>query len=529
MKNLTMKRFLLGLLLAAAAFRPAVALAVDPPRWVAALHIAGQEAVGLRWSPIPGATGYKLLRSQTAGSGHKEIAAVAVPQHFDKDIVPGETYYYVLQSVAGADVSALSEERSVAIPGVKKQQAIGTPVLNKPVLSQVTEFGKTVSKVGLSWAPVPGAIAYNVMRSNTKGAGHAMLTSVSETNFVDADIQVGKSYYYQVSALDQSFQESPLSAEAGVEEVKELEAKAARAPKKEKIKIMLRKTRPVGVVTEGAWGKLEQPSGIALAPNGDLYVVDGATKQVYVFNAALEFLFAFGEDEKLETPQDIAVSDEGDVVVVQQSATLLLYSADGRLKKTIDLAELMSAEDEDRRSVSKAEAGSGGRWYLSNARAKKIFVVDADFKLLETIGSPGTELDQFMQPSGVYEERKSGTLVASDTLNFMLKVFKGGKATMGTGSYGNSVGQFGRIVDAIMTSEGHVLTADFLNANIQGFDLEGKFLYVLGVEAMNAQISLKTPTSIVERAGKLYVCEKLAGRVSVFELLAEIGPPQLKK
>ena len=91
------------------------AQAVDAPKWVAVLHVAAQEAVGLRWMPVSGATEYKVLRSTTAGSGYAEIASTAQPQHFDKEIEPGTTYYYVLQAVAGAEVSPNSEEKSVAI------------------------------------------------------------------------------------------------------------------------------------------------------------------------------------------------------------------------------------------------------------------------------------------------------------------------------------------------------------------------------------------------------------------------------
>ena len=47
-------------------FCAAGAEAIDAPRWVAALHIAAQKANGLRWNPVPGASGYK--RAEGAGS-----------------------------------------------------------------------------------------------------------------------------------------------------------------------------------------------------------------------------------------------------------------------------------------------------------------------------------------------------------------------------------------------------------------------------------------------------------------------------
>ncbi|HEY5998729.1 MAG TPA: VIT domain-containing protein [bacterium] len=94
---------------------------VAPPKWVAALFVEAQNAVGLRWEPVPGATGYKVLRSTTKGKDHKEIAAVTVPQHFDTKIERGETYYYKLQTVAGDATGPLSEEKEVVVPGMAKK------------------------------------------------------------------------------------------------------------------------------------------------------------------------------------------------------------------------------------------------------------------------------------------------------------------------------------------------------------------------------------------------------------------------
>ena len=76
---------------------------------------------------------------------------------------------------------------------------------------------------------------------------------------------------------------------------------------------------------------------------------------------------------------------------------------------------------------------------------------------------------------------------------------------------------------------GDILTMDFLNSNIQGFAADGKFLYVLGNPEMNAQIVLTTPASIAVQGKRLYVANKLASSVKVFDLLDDVGPPQLKK
>jgi len=519
-------RVLLAVVAAAAVMLPQAVQAIDAPNWVAALHVAGQKAIGLRWAPVPGATNYKVLRSTAAGAGHAEIGSVAAPQLFDKDIEPGTTYYYVLQSVGAGEVSALSQERSVAIPGEKKKEAVAAPVLKDATLSQSTEFGKTVSKVGVSWGPVAGAIAYNIYRSDVKGKDYQMLSSSSEMAYIDASVEIGKTYYYAVSALDGSFQETPHSEEKSVA-VTEPEIKAVKV-RKEKIKIKLRATRVLFEIKEGEWGKLVQPSSIAVAPNGDLYIPDTAQSKVFVFNSKAEFLFAFGEGE-MTNPNDIAISDEGDVLIVDAGKALLLYDTEGKQRKTIDYDSLMPNVKLKNRKISRVEAGSGGRWYLTNSWDMQVFVVDEDFEPLETLGSAGEELNQFRGPVGVVEDRKNGLIAVADTFNFQVKVWKGSEAIVGFGSYGNSVGQFSRLVDVAVTDTGDILALDFLNATAQAFDAEGTFLYVLGVQTMDGQVQFGTPSAIAVRGKTVYVSQTLAGKFVALELLDEIGPPVKKK
>jgi hypothetical protein len=515
------------LVVAAFLAAPNAVLAIEPPNWVAALHIAAQGAVGLRWAPAPGATGYKVLRSTTAGSGYAEIASTAAPQHFDKDVQPGATYYYVLQSVAAGGVSANSQERSVAIPGEKKKEVMAPPVLKDLVLTQMTEFGKTVSKVGVTWDTVPGAIAYNIYRSTVPGKDYQMLTSSSEAQNLDVNVEVGKTYYYVVTALDPAFQETPYSAEKSVE-VKEPPKKEA-VVRKEKVKMLLRATKPLFEIKEGDWGRLVQPIAVAVAPKGDIYIPDTVQNKVFVFSPKGEFLFVFGEGE-LNNPTDVAVSDDGRVVVVADASEhVSIYSDDGKLKKTIDYATLMPDIAPEKRRVGKVDAGSNGRWYLSNMLDMQIYVVDEDFKRLETLGSAGKELNQFRGPVGVCEDRKDGMLAVADTFNFQVRLWKDGKPLAGFGSYGNSVGQFSRLNDVAVTDTGDILALDFLNATAQAFDREGKFLYVLGVATMDAQVELGTPASLVVRGKNVYIAQTLLGKFAALQMLDEIGPPKLGK
>jgi Ca-activated chloride channel family protein len=139
-----------------------------------------------------------------------------VPQYFDTDIEPATAYYYILKSVAGKSVSAASEEKRVVVAGQRSKKA--TPPAIKRVTSRSsTEFGKTSHKTGLEWEEVDGAIAYNVYRSTTPDGDYELVQSTSENQSVDMTVEPGKKYYYRVSVLDETFQESQLSDKKEVE------------------------------------------------------------------------------------------------------------------------------------------------------------------------------------------------------------------------------------------------------------------------------------------------------------------------
>jgi hypothetical protein len=66
--------------------------------------------------------------------------------------------------------------------------------------------------VDLSWGTASGASGYNVYRSTTNGSGYSKLvTDVSGTTYTDQNVVAGVQYYYVVTSLSSSGQESSYS------------------------------------------------------------------------------------------------------------------------------------------------------------------------------------------------------------------------------------------------------------------------------------------------------------------------------
>ncbi len=507
------------------------ARAVDAPKWVAVLHVAAQKAVGLRWMPVSGATEYKVLRSTTQGSGYAEIAATPQPQHFDKGIEPGTTYFYVLQAVAGGEVSPNSEEKSVAIPGEKKVEALGPPGLNDPTLTQATEFGKTTSKIGLTWtAPRGKVIAYNLYRSLAAGKDYQMVTSTSELQHVDVDVEVGKTYHYVVTALDDSFQETAYSVEKAVE-VK-APKKVERKKRVAKIKMQLRRSKLVRTLKEGTWGMFKQPSGLAKNSDGDLFVIDGLQNMVFVFDDGGEFLFSFGQramkDGGLNMPLSICIDPDDDIYISMGDPRIEVYGANGSPKRTILLADLAADMEKETGTIGGLECGPD-YLYVTDDKHGHIYTVDYGGKAESVVGETGKEAGQFMSPKKLWYSEAEKALVVADTYNFRIQVLRDGVADPPFGTYGNSVTQFSRVIDVAPDDQGNILAIDFGNQTTQAFGYDGKFRYVLGTANGEDQIPMAGAASIVSDGNRVWIANKLLGSVDVWDLTDEIGPPVKKK
>ena len=77
------------------------------PIWV---RVSGDASVTLSWDAVGAATGYRVYRSTTAGSGHVQIADVATAGFTDTAVSNGTTYYYYVTAYDAVEESSASGE-----------------------------------------------------------------------------------------------------------------------------------------------------------------------------------------------------------------------------------------------------------------------------------------------------------------------------------------------------------------------------------------------------------------------------------
>ena len=166
--------------------------------------------VSLSWNDNtePDLAGYNVYRSTMSGSGYTKINAelVLTSDYVDLTATNGTTYYYV---VTAEDLSSNESGYS--------NEASATPVDTPPSAPTGLFATPGNSQVSLDWnnnseSDLDG---YNVFRSTTSGSGYIKINTdlVSTSDYVDITAVNGTTYYYVVTAVDQTQNESAFSNE----------------------------------------------------------------------------------------------------------------------------------------------------------------------------------------------------------------------------------------------------------------------------------------------------------------------------
>ena len=154
---------------------PVVALPTAPTG-LTAVGASGQ--VTLSWTPVPGATGYHVLRDGV------QITTTTAAGYTDTGLDNGTMYGYQVLATNVAGWSPLTDTVN------------GTPNVVAPPTPTGLVAAPGDGTVTLAWSAVAGATSYQVYR------GATLLGSPTATTFTDSGLVDGTSYSYTVKALN---------------------------------------------------------------------------------------------------------------------------------------------------------------------------------------------------------------------------------------------------------------------------------------------------------------------------------------
>ena len=185
-------------------------------------------------------------------------------------------------------------------------------------------------------------------------------------------------------------------------------------------------------------GRLAMPIGIDVDGKGNLYVADGSTKQIQVYDSEGKHLRTMGGPRYFKRPSGVAVDDEGKRVYVVDTGTV--------------------TSDEHRVRVFDAQSG----------------------KHILDIGKRGSDNGEFNLPRDVVVGT-DGLIYVVDGGNFRVQAFKpDGTFVRVFGEVGRRSGQFSRPKEAAVDPEGNLYVVDSAFGNFQIFNGQGQLLLAVG-------------------------------------------------
>jgi DNA-binding beta-propeller fold protein YncE len=282
-------------------------------------------------------------------------------------------------------------------------------------------------------------------------------------------------------------------------------------------------------------GQFNAPRGIAFAPDGSFYVADSRNHRIQHLSADGQLIKAWGTfaDQSagnapigtFNEPWGVAVGPDGSVYVSDTwNHRVQKFTADGAPVKmwgVFGTAETTGALYGPRGIT----VDSKGRVYVADTGNKRIVVYDSDGKILTMFGTEGFDPGQFSEPVDVKVDA-AGDVYVTDTWNQRVQVLS---STDGINylpvKQWTIAGWLSQSLDnkpfIALSPDGHVFVTDPEGYRVIEFDANGQFVRVWGdFGTDNTMFGL--PSGIAaDAAGNIWVTDAGNNRIMRFSVPAQ--------
>ena len=275
-----------------------------------------------------------------------------------------------------------------------------------------------------------------------------------------------------------------------------------------------------------------RPKDVASDGEGRLYVADQVEKNVWVVDLVNYKMTRLTEDPLFVDPVGLAVGGEGNVYVADaRNKKVYVFDKEKRPLFSISGAAVATVADLDWVPVGLAVDDKLGRLYVTDRVYHKVHAFDKKGgEYLFSIGKGQGDVDEAFNTPVDVAVAPDGRVVVIDTMNARVQVFDSdGKFLNKFGRRGSSPDSFGLIKGAGIDTEGHLYIADAEARMIKIYDLDGNYLMPLGgavyepgpgkpliVGGFNSVVGMD-----VDKKNRIFVVDQMNKMVQIFQYLDE--------
>ena len=359
----------------------------------------------------------------------------------------------------------------ITIPGFKKV-AVTPPAWSVAKADVRLEMGKKKASVALVWQKPAASniVTFNLYRKGPSDADFAVLAAINETKYTDEAVEIGKSYSYALSSVDDSFTETE-RGEVRTVEVKDVEIKTTKRPDKLTLSVrgtkVIRRHKGGDVAKEGQAIDIKEPFDVIVDNKKELlYTTSTNTRRVVVFNLKGDFVRFIGRDGApteegvLLYPLGMAIDKDGRVYVCDgRRNDIQVFDSDGKVLRRIALHKEEGMKDDP---VPKdcAVAPDGSLYVLDYAN-HQVHLYDAAGKFVTRFSKLGVEPGDLRFPNYMALSNDGSRLYVINSGECMVSVFdKGGKFIGTWGGKKNDIGKFVFIAGVAVDANDNVFVSD---------------------------------------------------------------------
>lgn len=262
-----------------------------------------------------------------------------------------------------------------------------------------------------------------------------------------------------------------------------------------------------GSETTPRW--LVQPVGIAVSPvDGRILIADPGANCIHMINPVEKEYDFIAETKygKFISPVGLALAPDG-----------TLFVSDSERGDIIVFDHNLDAESQIKGPFTRPTGLQviSDKLYVVDAGQHKIVILDLHGKYLSSFGQRGTDAGEFNFPLQIAARE---SIYVVDGLNYRVQKFDlNGRFASTLGQHGNIAGRFASPKGIALDSDGDVYVTDALMDNFQIFSPTGHLLLIVGHNGTRDGEFMSPGGITIDRTDKIYVAETLNKRVQVFQ------------